>query len=95
MPAQGKPANVLVSMRTPDSLLHAAGRGGSVLPPSEKSTIGFEPLLDCVEAARLLRMHPKTLERKARQGQIPGIHLGRHWRFRASVLNQWLEEIAS
>ena len=28
--------------------------------------IEFEPLLDAIEAASLLRMHPKTLKKKAR-----------------------------
>ena len=55
----------------------------------------FEPLLDCEEAAALLRMHPRTLKRNARQGKIPGIQVGRMWRFRASALNRWLEAKAS
>lgn len=54
----------------------------------------FEPLLDADEAARLLRIHPQTLLRSARRGKIPAIRLGRLWRFRASVLNQWLQTIA-
>ena len=50
----------------------------------------FEPLLDSVEAARLLRIHPKTLQRMARQGQIIGIQVGKRWRFRASDIEAWL-----
>jgi excisionase family DNA binding protein len=56
---------------------------------------GFEPLLDVAEAAKLLRIHPKTLRTKARCGIIPAVQVGRLWRFRASALNEWLEEIAS
>jgi len=55
----------------------------------------FEPLLDCKEAAGLLRIHPKTLRTKARRGIIPAVQVGRLWRFRASALNQWLDEMAS
>jgi excisionase family DNA binding protein len=55
----------------------------------------FESLLDVAEAAKLLRIHPKTLRNKARQGIIPGVQVGRLWRFRASALNEWLDEIAS
>ena len=51
----------------------------------------FEPLLDTVEAASLLRIHPKTLQRMARDGEIVGVQIGRLWRFRASVLNSWLD----
>jgi len=55
----------------------------------------FESLLDVAEAAKLLRIHPKTLRNKARRGIIPGVQVGRLWRFRASTLNEWLDEIAS
>lgn len=49
----------------------------------------FEPLLNTVEAATLLQIHPKTLERWAREGRVPAHDLGR-WRFRASELDEWL-----
>ena len=55
----------------------------------------FEPLLDCKEAAALLRIRPKTLRTKARHGIIPAVQVGRLWRFRASDLNRWLDGIAS
>jgi excisionase family DNA binding protein len=57
---------------------------------SRPAAIGFEPLLDAVEAAALLRMHPNTLRMKARLGEIPGRHIGKYWRFRISDLNEWL-----
>ena len=55
----------------------------------------FEPLLDTEEAAALLKIHPKTLQRLARNGEIAGIQIGRLWRFRASALNRWLERMTS
>jgi hypothetical protein len=36
----------------------------------------FEPLLNSREAAAMLRMHHKTLERKARSGEVPAFHIG-------------------
>jgi excisionase family DNA binding protein len=60
-----------------------------------QSESNFESLLDVAEAAKLLRIHPKTLRNKARQGIIPGVHVGRLWRFRPSALNEWLDGIAS
>ena len=57
---------------------------------SHSTVIDFEPLLDAVEAAALLRMHPNTLRMKARLGEIPGRHIGKYWRFRISDLNEWL-----
>jgi len=53
----------------------------------------FEPLLDSDEAADLLKIHPKTLQRMARRGTVVGIRIGRLWRFRASQLNEWLQSI--
>ena len=66
-------------------------------PP--RSTVGyersFEPLLDSDEAAALLKIHPKTLQRMARRGEIEGIRIGKLWRFRVSDLAHWIEKIAS
>ena len=33
------------------------------------------------EAARLLKIHPVTLQEKARSGEIPGAKIGRSWVF--------------
>jgi excisionase family DNA binding protein len=63
-------------------------------PQPDKNDGAFEPLLDVAEAAKLLRIHPKTLRVKARRGVIPAVQIG-VWRFRASALNRWLDEIAS
>lgn len=52
----------------------------------------FERLLDSEEAASLLKIHPKTLQRMARSGEIAGVQIGKLWRFRASILNDWLTQ---
>jgi len=64
-------------------------------PASAVREDGFEPLLDSTEAAALLKIHPKTLQKMARNGEINAIQIGKLWRFRASALNDWLEKIAS
>ncbi|MGE5113603.1 MAG: helix-turn-helix domain-containing protein [Acidobacteriaceae bacterium] len=44
-----------------------------------------------VEAAQFLGgLHPKTVQRMARRGELPAYRIGRYWRFRASELNKWL-----
>ena len=65
----------------------------SALVPDRYSFVvmDFEPLLDSVQAAGLLRIHPKTLQKMARRGEIQGTHVGKLWRFRASELNDWLQ----
>jgi excisionase family DNA binding protein len=51
-----------------------------------------EPLLDSNEAAGLLRIHPKTLQRMARKGEIPAIQIGKLWRFSTSSLLLWQQQ---
>ena len=52
----------------------------------------FEPLLDSKEAAALLKIHAKTLQRMARKGEIPAMQIGKLWRFSASALLSWEQE---
>ena len=53
--------------------------------------LSFERLLTTAEAARLLGVHPKTIEKWARSGTVPAYNLGR-WKFRASELDAWLRK---
>ena len=46
----------------------------------------FEPLLDSEQAAAIVKVHPKTLQRHARNGLVIGVRVGKLWRFRASEL---------
>ena len=56
----------------------------------------IEPLIDTERAAALLQIHPKTLQRMARRGEVKGYQLGKLWRFRASDLVKCVStEIAS
>ena len=51
-----------------------------------------ERLLDSHEAAALLKVHPRTLQRLAQRGEIAGIQVGKLWRFRASSIDAWIQE---
>ena len=55
-------------------------------------SVGFVPerLLQTDEAAAIIQIHPKTLQRFAREGVIRGIHIGKLWRFRASEIEEWI-----
>ncbi len=55
-------------------------------------TISCERLLDSNEAAQLLRIHPKTLQRMARKGEVPALHIGKLWRFSMSALLLWQQQ---
>lgn len=56
----------------------------------EASAVAFERVLNTDEAAALLQIHPKTLQKMAREGTVPAFRIGDLWRFRASALDAWL-----
>jgi excisionase family DNA binding protein len=49
-------------------------------------------LLDTDQAAAIMRIHPKTLQKLARRGVIRAIQIGKVWRFRASTLEEWIQQ---
>jgi excisionase family DNA binding protein len=51
----------------------------------------YEPLMNDAEAARFLGdLHPKTVQRMARRGELPHYRVGKYYRYRASELSAWL-----
>ncbi len=72
--------------------------GNSFRPPKRPPTSEIpERLIDSEEAAAIIGIHPKTLQRYARRGLIRGVHVGKLWRFRGPTIEEWIEraEIAS
>ena len=61
-------------------------------PPVSVLEFVPEPLLDSDQAAAIMKVHPKTLQKLARKGIVRGIHVGKLWRFRASTIEEWIEE---
>jgi excisionase family DNA binding protein len=58
--------------------------------------IDREPLLDSYQAAAILKVHPRTLQRLVHRGEIAAVHVGKLWRFRVSALTAWIDrDIAS
>ena len=47
-------------------------------------------LMTTEQAAEFLQLHPGTLRRKARAGQVPVLKILRQFRFDADVLREWL-----
>jgi excisionase family DNA binding protein len=58
-------------------------------PAACTQPVEFESLLCATEAARLLRLHPGTLLRWAREGRVPHHRLSRKVFFRATELDAW------
>ena len=51
---------------------------------------GIETLLTSQEASRVLKIHPKVLERMAKRGEVPALKVGKFWRYRVSTLDAWI-----
>ena len=46
------------------------------------------------DLAEYLKVSTKTVYRMVRKGQLPCYRVGNLWRFRRTVIDQWLEERA-
>jgi excisionase family DNA binding protein len=66
----------------------------SLLTSASYATSNLEPYVDASEAARFLKIHPKTLMRLARARAVPAYSFNdgarRHWRFLKSELDIWM-----
>ena len=51
---------------------------------------GMEILLTSKEASRVLKIHPKVLERMAKRGEVPALKVGKFWRYRVSAPDAWI-----
>lgn len=48
-------------------------------------------ILSAEEAAEFLGFHPATIREKARLGELPGLKMGRQWRFSRRALLAFIE----
>ena len=49
-------------------------------------------MLTIDEVATYLKLHPLTVRRLARRGDIPAVKIGRQWRVKRDLLERWVEE---
>jgi excisionase family DNA binding protein len=49
-------------------------------------------ILTIKEVCDLLRLHPMTVYKLARQNKIPRFRVGSDWRFRRDALERWMTE---
>jgi excisionase family DNA binding protein len=60
---------------------------------ASKQTLGEVLTID--ELAAYLKIAKSTLYKLAQEGKLPGLKVGRHWRFRREAIDRWLESAAS
>ena len=48
-------------------------------------------VINAVDVAKILKVHPVTVRLKAAAGEIPGRQIGNRWRFSKKRINEWLQ----
>lgn len=96
MPAQGKPSQIVVQMRTCGSLMTAASHADPSPRPDDESTFRdhsvqeVEPPIRVKEAAKFLGVSPQTVYLWVERKQIPHLRvMGRNIRFLKSDLESF------
>ena len=50
-----------------------------------------DEILTIEQVARFFQMKPQTIYKWAQEGKIPGVKLGKEWRFRKDMIDEWLD----
>ena len=53
-----------------------------------------DAIMTIEELAVYLQLHPLTVRSLARAGELPTFKVGRQWRVKRDMLDQWLEEVS-
>jgi excisionase family DNA binding protein len=57
-----------------------------------RGRVGDNEILTLEEVAAYLRLKPQTIYKWAQEKRIPAAKLGKEWRFRRSIIDQWVDE---
>lgn len=61
-------------------------------PTEENGRSPANDILTLEEVASYLRLTPQTIYKWAQEKRIPGVKLGKEWRFRKSIIDRWLDD---
>jgi excisionase family DNA binding protein len=50
-----------------------------------------DEIMTVEEVAKYLKLTPQTVYKWAQEGQIPAAKLGKEWRFRKRILDEWID----
>jgi excisionase family DNA binding protein len=53
--------------------------------------VSDEALMDTADVAKYLKMHAKTIVSMVERGELKAYKVGRHWRYRKSDIDAYLE----
>ena len=51
-----------------------------------------DQIMTIEEVAKYLQLKPQTVYKWAQEETIPGAKLGKEWRFRKSILDEWIDQ---
>ena len=57
-------------------------------PYPESGLFGAKPI--AVEVAKHLKIHPSTVYKMAKRGELPGFKIGTDWRFDRAQIEEWI-----
>ncbi len=52
----------------------------------------MDDIMTLEEVAKYLKMKPQTIYLWAQKGKIPAAKLGKEWRFRKSIIDEWFNQ---
>lgn len=55
-------------------------------------TVNQDNVLTIEELAVYLKISKSSLYKLAQKGEVPGQKVGKHWRFRRDIIDQWMAE---
>lgn len=62
------------------------------MPAGAQEQVAVREVMDIRQAAEYLGISGDTLYRYASEGFVPAFKLGNRWRFRKSLLDNWMDE---
>lgn len=87
--------SVLMKQKKASTLL-AKGRDGGPRRTGEKNMAepkySLPRVMTVRELSAYLRVHPSTIYKLLRRGELPGFRIGTDWRFNAEVIDRWCLE---
>ncbi len=70
----------------------SCGDWDGIVMGSQEPRMQENDVLTIAEAAELLRVHPKTLRKRAAAWGVPHRRLGAEWRFSRATLTAWIQQ---
>jgi excisionase family DNA binding protein len=59
---------------------------------ASESKYSLPRVMTVKELSEYLRVHPSTIYKLLRRGELPGFRIGTDWRFNAEVIDRWCLE---